>query len=348
MDNNRYLTIDGIPVEINGEKNLLALIQKVGIKMPTFCYHSELSTYGACRMCMVEDQWGTLHASCSTPPKPGMEIRTNTERLRKYRKVILELLLANHCRDCTTCDNNEKCKLQDIARRFHIEGVRFPNAASKPDVDDSSPCITIDHHKCILCGDCVRTCNEIQNVGVIDFMNRGSRMVVGTAFHKPIGETDCVGCGQCSAVCPTGAIVVKNNISEVWKALSDKDTMVTIQIAPAVRVAIGRELGLQDGQNTMGLIVAALRRMGLTRSTTPPPPQISPLWRSPPSFWSMSLPETNSRCSAPAALPGYATLKPGTPSLWNTFQAANRPCRCSRRLSASSSGKNRRSTSILR
>ena len=182
MDNNRYLTIDGIPVEINGEKNLLALIQKVGIKMPTFCYHSELSTYGACRMCMVEDQWGTLHASCSTPPKPGMEIRTNTERLRKYRKVILELLLANHCRDCTTCDNNEKCKLQDIARRFHIEGVRFPNAASKPDVDDSSPCITIDHHKCILCGDCVRTCNEIQNVGVIDFMNRGSR--IGGMSHR--------------------------------------------------------------------------------------------------------------------------------------------------------------------
>ena len=127
--------------------------------------------------------------------------------------------------------------------------------------------ITIDHHKCILCGDCVRTCNEIQNVGVIDFMNRGSRMVVGTAFHKPIGETDCVGCGQCSAVCPTGAIVVKNNISDVWKALSDKDTMVTIQIAPAVRVAIGRELGLQDGQNTMGLIVAALRRMEIGRAS---------------------------------------------------------------------------------
>ena len=263
MDNNRYLTIDGIPVEINGEKNLLALIQKVGIKMPTFCYHSELSTYGACRMCMVEDQWGTLHASCSTPPKPGMEIRTNTERLRKYRKVILELLLANHCRDCTTCDNNEKCKLQDIARRFHIEGVRFPNAASKPDVDDSSPCITIDHHKCILCGDCVRTCNEIQNVGVIDFMNRGSRMVVGTAFHKPIGETDCVGCGQCSAVCPTGAIVVKNNISDVWKALSDKDTMVTIQIAPAVRVAVGEAFGFSAGENVLDKLVTALKLMGV-------------------------------------------------------------------------------------
>lgn len=262
MDKNRYLTIDGIPVEINGEKNLLALIQKVGIKMPTFCYHSELSTYGACRMCMVEDQWGTLHAACSTPPKAGMEIRTNTERLRKYRKVILELLLANHCRDCTSCENNGKCKLQDIARRFNIEGVRFPNAAPKPELDTSSPCITIDHHKCILCGDCVRTCNEIQHVGAIDFMHRGSKMQVGTAFHVPIAESGCVGCGQCAAVCPTGAVVVKSNVREVWKQLDDKDTHVTIQIAPAVRVAIGRELGLEDGFNAIGLIVAALRRMG--------------------------------------------------------------------------------------
>ncbi len=262
MDNNRYLTIDGIPVEINGEKNLLALIQKVGIKMPTFCYHSELSTYGACRMCMVEDQWGTLHAACSTPPRAGMEIRTNTERLRRYRKVILELLLANHCRDCTSCENNGKCKLQDIARRFNIEGVRFPNAAPKPELDTSSPCITIDHHKCILCGDCVRTCNEIQRVGAIDFMHRGSKMRVGTAFNIPIAESNCVGCGQCSAVCPTGAIVVKSNVREVWKMLDDKDTLVTIQIAPAVRVAIGRELGLNDGDNAIGVIVAALRRMG--------------------------------------------------------------------------------------
>ena len=262
MDKNRYLTIDGIPVEINGEKNLLALIHKVGIKMPTFCYHSELSTYGACRMCMVEDQWGTLHAACSTPPKGGMEIRTNTERLRKYRKVILELLLANHCRDCTACENNGKCKLQDIARRFNIEGVRFPNAAPEPEIDASSPCITIDHHKCILCGDCVRTCNEIQHVGAIDFMHRGSKMQVGTAFHIPIAESGCVGCGQCAAVCPTGAIVVKSNVRDVWKALDDKNSKVTIQIAPAVRVAIGRDLGLGDGENAIGVIVAALRRMG--------------------------------------------------------------------------------------
>lgn len=259
---NNTIIIDGIPVKIEGEKNLLALIRKIGVKMPTFCYHSELSTYGACRMCMVEDAKGNLHAACSTPPRAGMEIKTNTERLRKYRKVILELLLANHCRDCTTCANNSNCKLQDLAMRFDIEGVRFPNYKTKPDLDNSSPCITIDHSKCILCGDCVRTCNEIQKVGAIDFMHRGSKMKVGTAFDIPISQTDCVGCGQCSVMCPTGAIVVKSNISNVWKCLDDKDTVVSIQIAPAVRVAIGKELGMKEGENVMGLIVAALRRMG--------------------------------------------------------------------------------------
>lgn len=262
MENKEFMTIDGIPVEINGEKNLLELIRKIGIKMPTFCYHSELSIYGGCRMCMVENKWGGLDAACSTPPKAGMEIRTNTERLRKYRKMILELLLANHCRDCTTCGNNGKCKLQDLAMRFNIEGVRFPNTAEKPKVDDSSFCITRDKNKCILCGDCVRMCNEVQNVGAIDFARRGSKMTISTAFDGPVASSPCVGCGQCAAVCPTGAIVVKNDVRKVWKMLDDKDTKVTAQIAPAVRVALGKEFGLADGENAIGKIVAALRRMG--------------------------------------------------------------------------------------
>ncbi len=262
MDQKEYMIVDGIPVEINGEKNLLELIRKIGIKLPTFCYHSELSVYGACRMCMVETARGDLEAACSTPPKAGMEIKTNTERLRRYRKNILELLLANHCRDCTTCKNNGKCKLQDLAMRFHIEGVRFPNTACSAKRDDSSLSIERDAGKCILCGDCVRMCNEVQHVGAIDFAYRGSKMEISTAFGKPISESPCVGCGQCAAVCPTGAIVVRDNADSVWRALDAKDVKVTAQIAPAVRVALGRELGLKDGENGMGKIVAALHRMG--------------------------------------------------------------------------------------
>ncbi len=257
------MTIDGIPVAIEGEKNILQLCQKIGIKMPTFCYHSDLSIYGACRMCMVENKWGGIEAACSTPPRAGMEIKTNTERLRRYRKNILELLLANHCRDCTVCENNTNCKLQDLAMRFNIEGVRFPNRAKSTKNDDtSSVCIVRDAGKCILCGDCVRVCNEIQNVGAIDFAHRGSKMVISTAFGKPLAESPCVGCGQCAAVCPTGAIVVKNNINRVWDAIGDPNVRTSVQIAPAVRVAIGKELKVPEGVNVMGKIVAALRRMG--------------------------------------------------------------------------------------
>ena len=263
MTHKQYITVDGIPVEIEGEKNLLEVLRKVGIKLPTFCYHSDLSIYGACRMCMVENEKGGLDAACSTPPRDGMVIKTNTERLRRYRKNILELILANHCRDCTTCDNNSNCKLQDLAMRFNIEGVRFPNSArSTRDDDTSSPCIVRDAGKCILCGDCVRMCNEVQNVGAIDFAFRGSKMIISTAFNKPLADSPCVGCGQCSVVCPTGAIVVKSNIKSVWKAINDPAVKTTVQIAPAVRVALGRELGVRDGENVMGKIVAALRRMG--------------------------------------------------------------------------------------
>ncbi|MCD8162907.1 MAG: [FeFe] hydrogenase, group A [Synergistaceae bacterium] len=262
MDTKKYMTIDGLHVEIEDEKNILEVIRKAGIKLPTFCYYSELSIYGACRMCMVENKWGGLDAACSTPPKEGMEIWTNTGRLRKYRKMILELLLADHCRDCTTCNNNGKCKLQDLAMRFNIEGVRFPNGAETPRRDESSLCITRDHNKCILCGDCVRMCNEIQQVGAIDFAWRGSKMTISTVFDIHISESVCIGCGQCAAVCPTGEIVIKNDSARVWKALDEKETRVSVQIAPAVRVALGKELGIGDGENAMGLIVAVLRRMG--------------------------------------------------------------------------------------
>ena len=218
-----------------------------------------LSVYGACRMCGRDPKWGIgLHVLLLLKKAWILGPIPSCASIEEH----IGLLLANHCRDCTTCDNNGKCKLQDLAMRFNIQDIRFPNTAAEPDVDNSSVCITRDASKCILCGDCVRMCDEVQNVGAIDFAHRGSKMKISTAFDGPIGQSPCVGCGQCAAVCPTGAIVVKNDTEEVWKALDDKGTKAIAQIAPAVRVGLGKELGIPEGENAMGKIVAALRRMG--------------------------------------------------------------------------------------
>ncbi len=262
MNNKKFMVIDGLPVAIEGEKNILDVIRKAGIDLPTLCYYSALSTYGACRMCVVEGKHGEIMASCSTPPRSGMEIKTNTPRLQKYRRMILELMLADHCRDCTTCEKNFDCKLQDLAQRFGLKDVRFEPYSIWDEKDDSSLSISRDPNKCIICGDCVRMCAEIQNVGAIDYAYRGSNMQVTTAFNMPISETNCVNCGQCAAICPTGAITIKNDLDALWEDLYDDDTIVVAQIAPAVRVALGDEFDIPKGTNVMGKIVSALRRMG--------------------------------------------------------------------------------------
>ena len=258
----KYITINNRKVPFTDEKNVLSIIRKAGIDLPTFCYHSELSTYGACRLCVVEDNRGRIFASCSETPRDGMLIYTNTPRLQHHRKMILELLLASHCRDCTTCRKNGSCTLQKLALQLGVSYVRFENYKPQLPLDYSSPCLVRDPNKCILCGDCVRTCDEIQGLGILDFAYRGSNMTVTTAFDKPLAETDCVGCGQCRVVCPTGAITIKHNIHPVWEALADPNIRVVVQIAPAVRVAIGDKFGIPKGENSLGKLVAALRRMG--------------------------------------------------------------------------------------
>lgn len=257
------MIIDGRKVAFDGEKNVLEVVRKAGIKLPTFCYHSELSIYGACRMCIVEDKWGGTFASCSQLPKDGMEIKTNTAKVQKYRKTILEMILANHDRDCTACDRTGKCYLQELAVRFGIKDVRFDNIAKKLPIDKSSLSIVRNPNKCILCGDCVRVCEEVQGVGALEFAHRGANMTVTPAFEKDIAEVNCVNCGQCRSVCPTGAIIIKNENQKVWDAIHDSSKRVVAQIAPAVRVALGEEFGLEPGTVTIGKIVAALKALGI-------------------------------------------------------------------------------------
>jgi NADH-quinone oxidoreductase subunit G len=211
---------------------------------------------------VVENEWGGIDASCSMQPKDGMRIKTNTLKLRKHRKMILELLLAAHCRDCTTCDKNGKCKLQELAKQFGITRVRFNDTREEMEPDNSSPAIVRNPNKCILCGDCVRVCSEIQGMGVLDFAFRGSRLQVMPAFNRKMSETNCISCGQCAAVCPTGAITIKKDIDKVWEAIYDKKKRVIVQIAPAVRVALGEEFGLPAGENVLGKLVAALKMVG--------------------------------------------------------------------------------------
>ena len=256
------MTIDGQSIEFTDEPNVLSVIRKDGIDIPTLCYHSELSIYGACRLCTVENDRGKTFASCSEKPKDGMVIYTNTPRLMRYRKLILELLLAAHCRDCTTCIKSGECHLQELAHRMGVHEIRFENVREQQPIDTSSHAIIRDPNKCILCGDCVRMCDNVQNINAIDFAYRGTDAQVMPAFNKKIAETDCVGCGQCRVVCPTGAISIHTNIDVVWEALADKNTKVIAQIAPAVRVAIGDHFGYAKGENVMGKLVGVLHRLG--------------------------------------------------------------------------------------
>ena len=255
--------VDNIRVEFDDEPTIMDVCRKAGVVMPNFCFHSDLSVYGACRMCMVEDlDTGKIDAACTTKPKNGMRIRTNTSRLLKYRRMILELMLASHCRDCTACEKNRSCRLQEMAVRFGIHHVHFKDTREHVPMDFSSPAVTFDLNKCILCGDCVRVCEEMQGMGILNFAYRGSNLQVMPAFDRKLAETKCVSCGQCAAVCTTGAITVKNQIGEAWRAIHDPSKRVVIQIAPAVRVAVGEAFGFPAGENVLDKLVTALKIMG--------------------------------------------------------------------------------------
>lgn len=256
------LTIDGRTVAIEGERNLLELVRKANIDLPTFCYHSELSVYGACRLCLVDVEGRGIMGACSTPPEPGLKVQTTTPQIREIRRIAVELLLANHDQQCPTCARSANCQLQSLAQRLGVKKVRFKPVHQPVPIDESSPSLVRDPNKCVLCGDCVRMCAEIQGIGAIDFAHRGHDVAVKPAFGKPLGEVECVNCGQCASVCPTGALTVKSEVDAVWEMIADKTKTVIVQIAPAVRVGLGECFGMNPGEITTGKIVAALKALG--------------------------------------------------------------------------------------
>ncbi len=259
------LTINGRKVYYNNERNLLEVIRKANIELPTFCYHSELSVYGACRLCVVDIEGRGIVTSCSTRPEPGMKVQTSTETLREVRKVSLELLLARHNMSCTSCLKSASCRLQEVSRKLGVTEIRFRKSEEVHPVDTTAAGITRDPNKCILCGDCVRACNEIQGIGAIDFAYRGHAMQVVPSLGKGLGEVTCVECGQCARVCPTGALTPRSEIDRVWKALEDKKKFVVVQVAPAVRVALGELFGIESGKDVTGQMVSALRMLGFRK-----------------------------------------------------------------------------------
>lgn len=258
----QYMFVDGMRVPFDNEKNVLEVIRAAGVDLPTLCYHSELSIHGGCRMCTVEDERGNIFASCSERPRQDMRVLTNTSRLKRYRKTILELLLSNHDRECTTCEITGNCQLQRLAHKYGVRDVRFENNFEEHPIDTSSYSIVRNPNKCIKCGDCVLVCEDVQGVGAICFANRGSEVIVTPAFGRNLAESNCVNCGQCRIVCPTGAISIKKDIDRVWDAIYDKNKRVAVQVAPAVRVALGEEFGLPVGSVSIGKMVTALRRLG--------------------------------------------------------------------------------------
>lgn len=258
--------IDGRPVQAEAGETILNVLERNGVHVPTLCHIKGLPPTGACRMCVVEVEGApTLVPSCSYPVAGGMKIRTRTPEVLNARRMIVELLLSNHPEDCLYCSRSGKCDLQKLAQDLGVRQRRFRGAKSEREMDVSSPAITRDPEKCVLCGKCVRVCEEVQGVAAIDFVGRGSKTFIGCAFDQGLNVSSCVNCGQCILVCPTGALSERSYLSEVVSALADPTKTVVVQHAPAVSVTLAEEFGLPAGQDVDGKMVAALRQLGFAR-----------------------------------------------------------------------------------
>lgn len=261
------LTIDGREVEVPAGTTILDAAKKAGIDIPTLCYHPDLDTKAMCRVCMVEVAGArTLQAACSQPVAPGMVVKTTTPVVREARKTNVELILSNHPQDCLNCVRNQNCELQALSEKLGIRGQRFP-AAAKIDApkDTSTVSIVRDPAKCILCRRCAAVCEKVQGVCALSPVKRGINTVIAPAGNHPLDDVACTLCGQCIHACPVGAIYEVDDTAKVWDALANPDLHVVVQTAPAIRVAIGEEMGMPPGSLVTGKLVSALRRLGFAK-----------------------------------------------------------------------------------
>lgn len=260
------LTINNIKVNAEAGMTILDAAKSVGIHIPTLCHLKNLAPTGACRICSVEveGQRG-LTPACAYPVYEGMSVETNSPRVRRARKTIVELLVENHPQDCLICVRNKNCELQDLAEQYGLREHRFAGESKTHAIDISSASMERDPAKCILCGRCVRVCFEVQNIGAIDFTNRGFSSIVTTPYNKGLNISDCILCGQCILVCPTAALREKSHLKEVSYALTDKKKYPIVQIAPAVRASLGEEYNMPLGTDVTGQLVTGLRRLGFKK-----------------------------------------------------------------------------------
>ena len=268
IDPNKMVTIkiDGIPVTVPSGTTIMEAARKIGINIPSLCHHPDLGVRAFCRVCLVEDSWSRrLKTACNNLVDEAGDITTNSPKVRKARKTILELILANHPQDCLHCEKNGKCELQKLAAEYNIRGNIFDPVWKPVPKEMSNPALVRDMTKCVRCGRCVEACQAIQTTNAIGFSGRSVDFKITTAFEKPLSESPCVYCGQCVAVCPVGALYEKDDTQRVWDAIDDPDKFVIVQTAPAVRVAIGEEFGMERGAVATGKMVAALRRLGFDK-----------------------------------------------------------------------------------